>query len=218
MSLQYVLNNCVQFSIQYRKISTQAMSRSGRLYVAEYPSAQPFRISIKPHDYLSYSEIRNVVQNLDNLDRIYEETISFSNMDPDLTWLVRYQGALTAGQLAGITITSFLGNVFTMSLPVGVNPGTVVFAQGDYIQPNVSRYAYKVQTAVLAPSGTTTIVVSVHRPIIGAVAPSSPLRVGTAITIPVILSANPVTQFNGFVNTGFIAWSGSFDAIENITG
>ena len=218
MSLQYILNNCVQFSIQYRKISTQMLSRAGRVYVSEYPSSQPFRLTIKPHDYLSYSEIRDVVQNLDNLDRIYEETISFTSVDPNLTWLVSYQGSLTAPLLAGIAITSFLGNVFTMTLPLGIPPGALVFAQGDYIQPTASRYAYKVQNQVLAPLTGQIITVNVHRPILGAVAANSSIRVGTAITIPVLLTTNPFTQFNGMTNTGFIAWSGTFDAIENITG
>ena len=188
------------------------------MYVSEYPSSQPFRISIKPHDYLSYSEIRAAVQALDNLDRINEETINFANLDPNLTWLVSYQGALTNAQLSAIVINSFTGNTFTMSLPVGIGFGTIIFAPGDYIQPSASRYAYKVQNQVLAPASGTTITVNVHRPIIGTVAASSPLRVGTAISIPMILTQNPFTQFNGMSNTGFIAWSASFEAIENIIG
>ena len=218
MSLQYIINSCSAFSINYRRLVTQALSRGGRVYTSEYPSSQPFRISVKMHDYLYYPDVRAVIQNLDNLDKNNEEVINFSSVDPNLSWLVKYQGALTSTQLAAITITSFTGNIFTMNIPVGLTAGTVIFAQGDFIQPANSRYAYKVRNQVVVPATGTTITVSVHRPIIGTINTGTTIVVGSNVTIPVIMTVNPITQFSPMSNGAYVGWSGNFELLENIIG
>ena len=218
MSLQYIINSCSAFSINYRRVVTQALSRGGRVYTSEYTTTQPFRISVKMHDYLYYPDVRAVIQNLDNLDKNNEEIISFSSVDPNLAWLTSYQGALNSTQISGITITSFIGNTFTLNLPIGITSGAVIFKQGDFLQPSTSRYAYKVRQDVLAPGAGTTVTVQVHRPIIGTVTGGTGIRVGSAVTIPVIMTVNPIANFSPMTNGAYVGWSGNFELLENIIG
>ena len=218
MSLQYIINSCSAFSINYRRIVTQALSRAGRVYTSEYPSSQPFRISVKMHDYLYYPDVRAVVQALDNLDKNNEEIINFSSVDPNLSWLTSYQGQLTSIQISGLSIASFTGNTFVITLPSGIPTGTVIFAPGDFMQPSTSRYCYKVKTQVVAPASGVTVSVLVHRPIIGSVPGATPVTVGSAVTIPVIMTVNPIANFSPMTNGAFVGWSGNFELLENIIG
>jgi hypothetical protein len=103
---------------------------------------------------------------LDTLDRITPEIITFSNL-PQLSWIFRYQGAMTSGQLATITVTSFVGDQLTLNVSgITASSSAVIFEPNDLIQigaPGVHPYPFTSTTQVLRGSGST-VVVTTNRP------------------------------------------------------
>lgn len=212
MSIQFILNNCLNFDINYRRIVNQMVSRAGALYATEYPTAQPFKINITMHNYLFYPEVRPVIQSLDNLDKNVEEIITFNGVGTDLLQFTAYQGDLTFAQIEALIVLSYSGNTLVLGgLPSGV-PGAYVVRAGDFIQPVGHRYPYKVRSDVLVGTGAS-VNVPVHRPIIGNVPGGVGVTLGSAVTLPVVALAMPAYQINPM---SFVEWEADFSLIENI--
>jgi hypothetical protein len=113
-----------------------------------------------------YSQARDLMEALDVLDRITPQVITFSNL-PQLSWIFRYQGALSSGQLAAVTVTSWVGTTLTLNV-TGVVGGatTVMFQPNDLIQIgslNEYPYPFTSTTQVLRGSGSS-VVVTTSRP------------------------------------------------------
>jgi hypothetical protein len=104
--------------------------------------------------------------------------------------MFRYQGQMSSGQLATITVTSFVGNTLTLNVS-GITAAStaVLFQPNDLIQIGSSNqypYPFTSTTQVLRGSGST-VVVTTSRPNI---------LTGNLVGLGIIVGNN--CQFNMF--------------------
>ena len=228
MSLNTILSICEAVGIDDHKFVGQVMTRNMRISTSVQLSVQPFKFSMKPHNYLQYSTNRDVLSALRVADRAAEQYLNFGSTG----WVnyIAYRGGLTSAQIinplqwqvmsAGVTSLK-LGN-----FPAGISSYTYVVRTGDFCQ--VGRYAY-IATADVTRGAGVTVSIPVHRPLIDAVAAATNAVIGqygttvtlgggtyTGVTFPVILSEYPTYSLIPMTNDSFIQWNGSFNAIESV--
>jgi hypothetical protein len=177
--LQTIIDNCNGININRRKVVGVQITNNEIPRTALTPTKQPWRFTLDMPGSLRYSAARSLVETLDTLDRVTPEIVTFSN-NACLSWIFRYQGSLTSGQLSGITVTSFTGNQLVLGNLPSVGSSTVVFEPNDLIQigtGSTNPYPFTSTTQILRGSGST-ITITTNRPNI-----LTPNVVGSAITV-----------------------------------
>lgn len=216
MSFQTIFDISQSIGVQNRRTVGQQVSRSGQVRVAQYLTSVPWQFTVKPHAFLYYPQVRNVIQTIDNLDRQLPQTITFAG--PNLNWFTAYQGDLTTAQANALTLQTVpvanstvisVGNLPTLS------PSTVIFQPGDFLQ--LGSYSYKVTAQVIRGSAST-VSVTLHRPVIGTVSTGTLSGVGAACTFYLLAAQCPTYTLNPMTNGAFVQWDGDFVFIEDITG
>jgi hypothetical protein len=214
MSIQNIIDKAQQIEIDKRRIVGQTISRSQRIKTAERSTAQPWRFKITPPGMLPWTASRGFIQVIDFNDRVGEYTISLNN-NSGLNYITAYMGGITQGQLNSLTIQSVgTSSLVITSLP-SVSSSTVIFAQGDLIQPANSRYPYTVAETVVRGLTTTTSV-TLHRPIItseGISLVGQGLAVGNSCTWRVIVAGLPTYQL---IPMRQVQYTGDFELIEKV--
>ena len=214
MSFQTILNISQSITVNNRRMVGQQYSRSGQVRTAQYVTSVPWVFTVKPHAYLYYPQVRDVIQTIDNLDRQNAATITFNTTN--LQWFTEYKGGLSSVQAAALTLASVpAANATTISignLPA-VASGVVVFAAGDFIQ--IGNYPYKVTTEVLRGSGST-VSVTIHRPIIGTPSTGTLTAVGASCTFSVVAEVCPTYTLRPMTNGAFVEWDSDFVFRENV--
>lgn len=214
MSFQTILDISQSITVNNRRMVGQQYSRSGQVRTAQYVTAVPWVFTVKPHSFLYYPQVRDVIQTIDNLDRQTAATITFSSTN--LSWFTSYQGELTSGQAAALTLDSVPApNATTISvgnLPA-VASSVIVFKAGDFIQ--LGSYPYKVTAQVLRGSGST-VNVTLHRPVIGTPSTGTLTAVGSACTFSVVAEVCPTYTLNPMTNGAFVDWDSDFVFRENV--
>jgi hypothetical protein len=164
--LQTILNYSNGLLIDRRKVVGIQYTRNEIPRVSQTPTKNPWKFTLDMPNRFRYSQARDLMETLDKLDRITPEIITFSNL-PSLSWIFRYQGAMTTAQLATITVTSWVGTTLTLNVSgIAAASTAVIFAQNDLIQiGSAGVYPYPVTstTQVLRGSGST-VVVTTSRP------------------------------------------------------
>jgi hypothetical protein len=214
MSIQNIIDKCQQLEIDRRKIISQSISRSQRIKTAERSTAQPWKFKITPPGSLPWSASRGFIEVIDFNDRNTEYTISLNN-NSGMNYITSYLGSITQGQLNSLTIQAVGTSTITITGMPAVNSSTVIFAKGDLIQPNNSRYPYTVVDTVIR-GATTTTSVTVNRPIItseGITLTSEGLKVGNSCTWRVLVSGLPTYQL---VPMQRVQYTGDFELVEKI--
>jgi len=164
--LQTILNYCNGINIDRRKIVGIQITRNEIPRVSQTPTKNPWKFTLDMPNKFRYSQARDLMEALDTLDRITPEIITFSNL-PQLSWIFRYQGAMTAPQLATITVTSWVGTTLTLNVS-GITAAStaVIFQPNDLIQIGSSNeypYPFTSTTQVLRGS-SSTVTVTTSRP------------------------------------------------------
>ena len=164
--LQTILNYCNGLNIDRRKVVGIQYTRNEIPRVSQTPTKNPWKFTLDMPNRFKYYQARDLMEALDTLDRITPEVITFSNL-PSLSWIFKYQGAMTSGQLATITVTSWVGDQLTLNVS-GITAATtaVIFEPNDLIQIGSSNeypYPFTSTTQVLRGSGST-VVVTTSRP------------------------------------------------------
>ena len=163
MGLQTIVDNATAIEVDYTKVTAQSISRSGRLLTAELASAVPFRLNVGMHNGLTYSENRDLLSDLGELDITTEETVGIGNTNSGLQYITRYQGDSTG--IGSVTINSVTGKEIYLNC-TAAGTGITMFKKGDFIQPASSyRYPYIV-TADVAHSTGANVTIPVHRTVI----------------------------------------------------
>ena len=214
MSIQNIIDKCQQLEIDRRKIISQSISRSQRIKTAERSTAQPWKFKITPPGSLPWSASRGFIEVIDFNDRNTEYTISLNN-NSGMNYITSYLGSITQGQLNSLTIQAVGTSTITITGMPAVNSSTVIFAKGDLIQPNNSRYPYTVVDTVIR-GATTTTSVTVNRPIItseGITLTGEGLKVGNSCTWRVLVSGLPTYQL---VPMQRVQYTGDFELVEKI--
>jgi hypothetical protein len=214
MSIQNIIDKAQQIEIDRRKIISQSISRSQRIKTAERSTAQPWKFKITPPGSLPWTASRGFIEVIDFNDRSTEYEISLNN-NSGMNYITSYLGSITQGQLNSLTIQAVGTSTITITGMPSVSSSTVIFAKGDLIQPNNSRYPYTVVNTVVR-GATTTTSVTLNRPIItseGITLTSQGLKVGNSCTWRVLISGLPTYQL---VPMQQVQYTGDFELIEKI--
>ncbi len=160
--LQTIINNCNGMVINRRKVVGLQITRNEIPRVTLTPTRQPWKFTLTMPPSLKYYNNRNLLETLDTMDRVSPEIVTFSN-NACLSWIFRYQGQLSSGQVSSLTVQSFVGNQLVLTNLPPVPSNTVIFEQNDLIQLGNYPYPFTSTTRVTRGGGTT-ITVTTNRP------------------------------------------------------
>ena len=225
-TLNTILANSESISINDQRFIGQTLSRNQRISTSEILTVQPFGFEMKPMNYLLYSQSRQLLSELREADRQYEQYLNFGATG----WssYIKYQGDMTSGEIA---LCNWKPASANKTLVLGDIPGTVtsgeyVVKTGDFCQ--VGRYAY-IATADVQRGGGSTVNIPVHRTLITTLVSDISAVIGqygttislgggtyTGVTFPVILREYPTYTLVPMTNDSFISWNGPFVAIEDV--
>ena len=225
MTLQTILSVAESVGINDHKFAGQVLSRNQRISTSEILTVQPFQFTLKPMQYLLYSQNRGVLSALRVADRVTEQFLNFASTG--WTNYINYLGNMTGVQAAACQIqTASAGKTIVLGNLPSITSTLYIVRAGDFIQ--IDRYAY-IATADVQRGALGTVDIPVHRSII--VPPPSTIGavIGqygtttalggstyTGITFPVILREYPTYNLTPITNDSFIAWDGDFTALENV--
>ena len=164
--LQTIINASNGLLIDRRKVVGIQFTRNEIPRVSQTPTKNPWKFTLDVPNSFRYSEGRALMEALDTLDRITPQVVTFSNLAA-FNWMFRYQGAMTSGQLATVTVTSWVGSTLTLNVS-GITAAStaVIFEPNDLIQIGASSqypYPFTSTTQVLRGSGST-VTVTTSRP------------------------------------------------------
>jgi hypothetical protein len=198
MSLQTIIDNASSITIDKRKVTSSVLTRSGVLRTTAFLGHQPYFFTVNFSATLKYSTNRDLLEDLDTLDRVNEETIDIGTTNTKLNYITRYQGNMTNASISTITVNNVadFGNLYLNCSSVSAGSG-FLFKKGDFIQPkgntNVYRYTYQV-TSDVAYSVNANVRVPVHRRLFeqpGQTYIGGGIKVGKDVTWPVKMLQKP---------------------------
>ena len=198
MSLQTIIDNASSITIDKRKVTSSVLTRSGVLRTTAFLGHQPYFFTVNFSASLKYSTNRDLLEDLDALDRVNEETIDIGTTNTKLNYITRYQGNMTNASISTITVNSVadFGNLYLNCSGVSAGSG-FLFKKGDFIQPkgntNVYRYTYQV-TSDVAYSTSSNVAIPVHRRLFeqpGQTFIGGGIKVGSQVTWPVKMLQKP---------------------------
>jgi hypothetical protein len=164
--LQTILNYCNGIDIDRRKVVGIQYTRNEIPRVSQTPTKNPWKFTLDMTNRFRYNQARALMEALDTLDRITPQIITFSNL-PSLSWIFKYQGAMTTAQLNTITVTSWVGTTLTLNVSgIAAASTAVIFAQNDLIQiGSLNEYPYPFTSTTQVTRGSgSTVVVTTSRP------------------------------------------------------
>lgn len=209
MSLQTIFEISESFSVNNRRVVGQQQSRSGQMRVAQYLTSVPWQFTVKPHSFLYYPQVRDVIQAIDNYDRQLPQTISFASAN--LQWFTAYQGDITSGTITLAATPAANSQTLSIAFTTG---GGYAFKAGDFIM--ISGYSYKVTANVSRATSPATVYI--HRPILGSPSSGATVAKGTDCTFSLLAQQCPTYTLNPMTNGAFVQWDGDFVFVEDITG
>ena len=222
MSLQTIIDNATYVEFDIREQSGSTLSRSGHYKTADR-NVNVYSFKVGMHDGLKYSTSRSIIQDVYSTGSTTEANISLNN-NSGMNYLTEYQGDLTTGQQAELTLNSTSGSEIYVD-QTGITGNTsgyaFIFKKGDFIQPkgntDTYRYPYQVTSDVafnIADSNTT---IPVHRPILsqsGVALTSGGIKVGNDVRWQVKITNLPKYTIAPHDR---IVFTDDFELIEVIT-
>lgn len=225
MGLNTILAKSENVNINDHRFVGQMISRNQIITTSEILTVVPFEFTMKPMNFLLYSENRILLAELREADKATEQYLNFGSTG----WLsyIQYQGDMTSGQISACQWqTSSANKTLVLGNLPSISASAYIVKTGDFCQ--VGRYAY-IATADVQRGIDSTVNIPVHRALMTTLA--SPLNavigqygntismggdiyVGT--TFPVILREYPTYTLSPITNDSFIQWSGSFVAFEAV--
>lgn len=225
MSLNTILSVAESVTINDHRFVGQTVSRNQKILTSEIITVVPFQFTLRPMNYLLYSQSRSILNALRIPDKALEQYLNFGSTG----WLnyIKYQGDMTSAQIAACRWqTSSANKILVLGSLPSISSGAYLFRIGDFVQ--VDRYTYIVTADVLRGAGAT-VNVPVHRNLITTLASTVACVAGqfgatismggstyTGVTFPVILRDYPTYTLRPMTNDSFIEWSGEFNAFEAV--
>lgn len=163
--LQTIVDFCDSIEIDRRKVVGIQITRNEIPRTSATPTYQPWRMKLTFPSFYKYNQARSLMEALDTLDRNTPEVITFSN-NPKLSWIFKYQGAMSGTQINNITVQSFgtiSGNDLVLTNLPAVPSGTILFKPNDLIQIGNEPFPFTSTTQVLRGVGST-VTVFTNRP------------------------------------------------------
>lgn len=201
--LQNIVDKASALTIDRRKVVGVQITRNEIPRTSLTPTKQPWRFTLTMPNSLRYYNSRDILEALDTIDRYTPQTITFSN-NPCLSWIFRYQGAMSNAQISGITVQSFIGNQLILTGLPAVGAGTVLFEPNDLIQIGAYTYPFTSTTQILR-GGAATVTVTTNRPnIISSSVVGAGLIVGNGCTFNMFCPNMPTYKLvpGGYVQSG----------------
>ena len=225
MSLNTILAVAESVGINDHRFVGQMISRNQRISTSEILTVVPFEFTLKPMNYLLYSQSRSLLVNLRIPDKATEQYLNFGATG----WLnyIAYQGDMTSGQIALCAWqTASSGKTLVLGSLPSISAGSYIVKAGDFCQ--VGRYTYIAEENVVRGAGTT-VNIKVHRTLLTTLTSTVAAVIGqygttvsmggstyTGVTFPVILREYPTYTLVPMTNDSFIQWSGEFKAFESV--
>ena len=225
MNLTTILAKSESVGINDQRFVGQVLSRNLRLNTSEVLTVVPFQFTMKPMNYLLYSQNRDLLATLRYYDKALEQYLNFGSTG----WenYIAYQGDMTDGQISACQWqTSSANKTLVLGNLPSISASAYIVKQGDFCQ--VGRYAYIATESVLRGSGST-VSIPVHRNLISTLVSPVNAVIGefgttismggdtyTGVTFPVVLREYPTYNLVPITNDSFIAWSGQFVAYESV--
>lgn len=214
MGLQTIIDNATYITINKRKSTGLTVSRSGHIKTSTSQGSM-YRFTVGMHSGLKYSENRDLLEDLDSLDRTVESNISLNN-NTGMNYLTALLGGTTGGTFS---INGTDGAEIYVDC-TNVTGSTTLFKKGDFIQPkgNTGTYRYPYQvTSDVAFSTGANVTIPVHRPILsqtGVSLAGSDLRIGNQVRFHTIIVNAPTYSI---APHDLIQFTDDFELIEVIT-
>ena len=223
------INNILAISetvgINDQRFVGQVLSRNQRLTTSEVVTVVPFEFTMKPMNYLLYSQSRPLLNALRINDRALVQFLNFGSTG----WkdYIKYQGDMTSTEIGDCQWqTSSANKVLVLgNLPSMLSTEYIV-RQGDFCQ--VGSYAY-IATADVQRGSGTTVNIPVHRNLLTPVISPIDAVIGefgttvvmgtqsyTGVTFQVVLREYQTYTLVPFTNDSYIAWNGEFKALESV--
>lgn len=224
--LQTIIDSSNGLAIDRRKVVGIQYTRNEIPRVSQTPTLNPWKFTVDMPSRFRYSEARSLMESLDTLDRTTPEVITFSN-NSAFSWMFKYQGVMSAGQLATITVASFIGNQLVLNVSgITASPTAVIFQPNDLIQIgslNEYPYPFTSTTQILRGSGTTVTVTTSRPNILTGTLTGEGIIVGNGCQFNMFCPNMPTYKLTvgGYVGNGvtatnnaLIEWSDSFMLYE----
>jgi hypothetical protein len=224
-TLNQILAISESVGINDHRFIGQTMSRNQRISTSEIITVQPFMFDMKPMNYLLYSQNRALLSNLRSIDRQFESYLNFGSTG---WWnYIAYQGDMDVPDLIDCQYqTSSANKTIVLGNLPSIPSTDYIVKIGDFLQ--IDRYAY-IATADVQRGVGSTVNIPVHRTIMTTLTSPMDAVIGQygitqslggltyiGITFPVILQEYPTYAFVPMTNDSFIAWNGSFKAVEAV--
>ena len=203
MSIQIIINGSTDLTISRPSLTSQQMTRSGRLVSNTVNFSRPWRFTFTFNPGRRYSLAREFVESIDYMDRRYTEDIDIGATNVNLGYITGYQGDhLNLAQQCTLTSVNDYTNSITINVPTGSIDGGYLFKAGDFIQPGRADgypYVYTVVSNVPMPSTSTSLTIMIHRNFLPHNYPATStflgktLSIGTDVRFRVQLVSKPDT-------------------------
>lgn len=203
----------------------QVLSRNQRINTSEILTVVPFQFTMKPMNYLLYSQNRSLLAGLRYYDKGLTQYVNFG----DTGWAnyIQYQGDMTEAQISSCQWqTSSANKTLVLGNLPSIPSTKYIVRAGDFCQ--VGLYTY-IATSDVLRGVNPTVNIPVHRNLLTTVATPINAVIGefgatasmggnsyTGVTFPVILKEYPQYTLVPITNDSFIQWSGNFVAFEAV--
>jgi hypothetical protein len=215
--LQSIINMAETMEINRRRVMAVQYSRSEVARINETVTRNTWKFNVNVTAMLTYETYRDLLEDIDRLDRRYPEIITFNpatGANSGLSYMFNYQGDMSPSDISNITVTSWSGNHLILTNLPTTSPTTVLFRKGDFIQIADYPYPFTTQYDVLRGSGST-VTVTTHRPnFMGTGVVSRHIRAGNDVQFKMFVNNMPTYRLNPGGSTALINWSGPFQFYE----
>lgn len=220
--LQTIINNASGLTIDRRKVVGIQITRNEIPRTSLTPTRQPWRFTLTMPSSLRYYNNRNLLEELDRIDRYQPQTVTFGD-NPCLSWIFRYQGSLNASQIANLRVVSYIGNQLVLSGLPAISSTRVIFEPNDLIQIGAYIYPFTSTTQILRGTGSTVTVTTSRPNIISSSVVNSGLTVGNSCQFRMFCPNMPTYKLipGGYVrnstttvNNALIEFSDDFELYE----
>jgi hypothetical protein len=223
--LQSIIDNSDSIDINRRRVVGVQLTRNEIVRTSETPTRNTWKFTVNQNNGFPYETSRAILEELDRLDRTIPQSVSFGS-NPKMSWLFRYQGGMTLGNIGGITVSSFIGNQLVLNMPVGIAAGTNLFLPNDFIQIGSYHFPFtSTGTYTTANIVANKLTVTTHRPnFISNSVVNQPIVVGAGVQFKVVCTNMPTYRLvpgafrrgsDGTVmNNARIEFEDSFEFVE----
>jgi hypothetical protein len=220
--LQTIVDYSNGMSVNRRKTVGIQYTRNEIPRVSQTPTRNPWHFTLDMPNNFRYSDARALMEQLDTLDRITPQVLTFSNRT-GMSWIFRYQGSMTNTQISGITVQSYVGDQLILTGLPTVASGTVLFAQNDLIQIGTYTFPFTSTTNVTRGTGSTVTVTTSRPNIISANVVGDGITVGNDCEFYMFCPNMPTYKLivggqkyasGVLINNAYIEWSDSFELYE----